>query len=423
MRSTGASSAMPPRQRAAVVLTELLEFSSGEAAEALGCKPATVRKLAQQGRDTLRRDARRPARKERAVSELRTTLERRRQVAPAGPRRVRPARRAPPPEGAQPARRDDRGGARDLRRGAVGPRPSRLGPTPRGAGDRPLHRGTPRRRMDGRDRRCDRPRSSPATSSSSAPRRESCTRSTSIPATSCGSVASAERDLLGRPPSRATASSSTRPTACSRPSTSRAARSGATCLPTWTRGSGGEGAPPLVAGDEVLVNAGDRLLAFDVACGTGGDLCEPSWTGIAEPVEGAALPAAPASPGGTVWTTIGANAAIFPLPCPARPLRRAEPPLHRPPQHRPRGRRRHGLRRHDRRVRLRLRRRLRDRVRRHLACARDRPDGARRRRRLRLRLGRPERRPRGRSGGTAGPQVRCASRPGPATSTARRPLA
>jgi RNA polymerase sigma factor (sigma-70 family) len=47
--------AMPPRQRAAVVLTELLEFSSGEAAEALGCKPATVRKLAQQGRDTLRR--------------------------------------------------------------------------------------------------------------------------------------------------------------------------------------------------------------------------------------------------------------------------------------------------------------------------------------------------------------------------------
>jgi DNA-directed RNA polymerase specialized sigma24 family protein len=46
---------MPPRQRAAVVLTELLEFSSGEAAEALGVKPATVRKLAQQGRDTLRR--------------------------------------------------------------------------------------------------------------------------------------------------------------------------------------------------------------------------------------------------------------------------------------------------------------------------------------------------------------------------------
>ncbi len=46
---------MPPRQRAAVVLTELLEFSSGEAGEALGVKPATVRKLAQQGRDTLRR--------------------------------------------------------------------------------------------------------------------------------------------------------------------------------------------------------------------------------------------------------------------------------------------------------------------------------------------------------------------------------
>ena len=47
--------AMPPRQRAAVVLTELLEFSSGEAAEALGVKPATVRKLAQQGRETLRK--------------------------------------------------------------------------------------------------------------------------------------------------------------------------------------------------------------------------------------------------------------------------------------------------------------------------------------------------------------------------------
>jgi RNA polymerase sigma-70 factor (ECF subfamily) len=43
------------RQRAAVVMTELLGYSSPEAAEALGVKPATVRKLAQQGRDTLRR--------------------------------------------------------------------------------------------------------------------------------------------------------------------------------------------------------------------------------------------------------------------------------------------------------------------------------------------------------------------------------
>lgn len=47
--------ALTSRQRAAVVLTELLEFSSSEAAEALGVKPATVRKLASQGREVLRR--------------------------------------------------------------------------------------------------------------------------------------------------------------------------------------------------------------------------------------------------------------------------------------------------------------------------------------------------------------------------------
>jgi DNA-directed RNA polymerase specialized sigma24 family protein len=46
---------LTPRQRAAVVLTELLGYSSGEAAESLGVKPATVRKLAQLGRDALRR--------------------------------------------------------------------------------------------------------------------------------------------------------------------------------------------------------------------------------------------------------------------------------------------------------------------------------------------------------------------------------
>jgi RNA polymerase sigma-70 factor, ECF subfamily len=46
---------LTPRQRAAVVLTELLQFSSSEAAEALGVKPATVRKLASQGREVLRR--------------------------------------------------------------------------------------------------------------------------------------------------------------------------------------------------------------------------------------------------------------------------------------------------------------------------------------------------------------------------------
>jgi RNA polymerase sigma-70 factor, ECF subfamily len=47
--------ALTPRQRAAVVMTELLGYSSPEAAEALGVKPATVRKLAQQGRESLRR--------------------------------------------------------------------------------------------------------------------------------------------------------------------------------------------------------------------------------------------------------------------------------------------------------------------------------------------------------------------------------
>jgi RNA polymerase sigma-70 factor, ECF subfamily len=45
---------LTPRQRAAIVLTELLEFSSSEAAETLGVKPATIRKLASQGRETLR---------------------------------------------------------------------------------------------------------------------------------------------------------------------------------------------------------------------------------------------------------------------------------------------------------------------------------------------------------------------------------
>ena len=46
---------LTPRQRAAVVFTELLGYSSREAAESLGVKPATVRKLAQLGRDALRR--------------------------------------------------------------------------------------------------------------------------------------------------------------------------------------------------------------------------------------------------------------------------------------------------------------------------------------------------------------------------------
>jgi len=45
---------LTPRQRAAVVLTELLEIPSAEAGTALGIKASTVRKLAQQGRAALR---------------------------------------------------------------------------------------------------------------------------------------------------------------------------------------------------------------------------------------------------------------------------------------------------------------------------------------------------------------------------------
>jgi outer membrane protein assembly factor BamB len=90
---------------------------------------------------------------------------------------------------------------------------------------------------------------------------------------------------------------------------------GETCLPTWTARTGGDGAPPLATGDLVIVSTGDRLLAFDAECGTGGDLCEPTWTGIAEPVSGTGPPAVPALAEGTVWTTIGEDSTIFPLPC------------------------------------------------------------------------------------------------------------
>jgi outer membrane protein assembly factor BamB len=90
---------------------------------------------------------------------------------------------------------------------------------------------------------------------------------------------------------------------------------GETCLPTWTAQTGGTGAPPLAAEGLVLVNTGDQLLAFDEACGTGGDLCEPTWTGVAEPVTGTGPLAAPALAEGTVWTVIGEDSTIFPLPC------------------------------------------------------------------------------------------------------------
>ncbi len=46
--------ALTPRQRAAVVLTELLDMPSQEAAHVLGVRPSTVRALATQGRAALK---------------------------------------------------------------------------------------------------------------------------------------------------------------------------------------------------------------------------------------------------------------------------------------------------------------------------------------------------------------------------------
>jgi RNA polymerase sigma-70 factor (ECF subfamily) len=52
VRSTLAT--LTPRQRAAIVMTELLSFSSEEAGRALGIRPGTVRSLVTQGRRTFR---------------------------------------------------------------------------------------------------------------------------------------------------------------------------------------------------------------------------------------------------------------------------------------------------------------------------------------------------------------------------------
>ena len=46
---------LPPRQRAALVLTEMLGFSSMEAGDALGVTDATVRSLTRHGRDAFRK--------------------------------------------------------------------------------------------------------------------------------------------------------------------------------------------------------------------------------------------------------------------------------------------------------------------------------------------------------------------------------
>jgi RNA polymerase sigma factor (sigma-70 family) len=46
---------LPPRQRAAVVLTDLLDYSSEDAGRILGVKAGSVRALAHQGRDSMRK--------------------------------------------------------------------------------------------------------------------------------------------------------------------------------------------------------------------------------------------------------------------------------------------------------------------------------------------------------------------------------
>jgi RNA polymerase sigma-70 factor (ECF subfamily) len=48
-------STLPPRQRAALVLTELLGFSPDDAGRALGVQASTVRSLSRQGRESFRR--------------------------------------------------------------------------------------------------------------------------------------------------------------------------------------------------------------------------------------------------------------------------------------------------------------------------------------------------------------------------------
>jgi RNA polymerase sigma-70 factor (ECF subfamily) len=51
---------LSPRQRAAIVLTELLDMSSQEAGEVLGVRPSTVRTMASQARAALRRSMEAP---------------------------------------------------------------------------------------------------------------------------------------------------------------------------------------------------------------------------------------------------------------------------------------------------------------------------------------------------------------------------
>lgn len=51
-----ALASLPPRQRAAVVVTELLDYSSGDAARILGVRASTVRALSTQGRAAMKRE-------------------------------------------------------------------------------------------------------------------------------------------------------------------------------------------------------------------------------------------------------------------------------------------------------------------------------------------------------------------------------
>ena len=51
-----ALASLTPRERAAVVLTDVLGFSSEEAGEALGIKSATVRVLAARGRGRMHQE-------------------------------------------------------------------------------------------------------------------------------------------------------------------------------------------------------------------------------------------------------------------------------------------------------------------------------------------------------------------------------
>jgi RNA polymerase sigma factor (sigma-70 family) len=48
-------STLPPRQRAALVLTEMLGFSANEVGQLLGVQPSTIRSLSRKGRESFRR--------------------------------------------------------------------------------------------------------------------------------------------------------------------------------------------------------------------------------------------------------------------------------------------------------------------------------------------------------------------------------